>query len=655
MKTVNKYLFLLAAAVFGLTACEKQQEREPSPEGNPNAVAFDQSKVSAEFNPSKVALEYEIKVGRSVANEALTVNFDVEGDVDIIKVPTSVSFAAGEKEVPLKLTFPNAEVDSTYSVILTVKAENESPYTAGATTFEFTAIIAAWEPAATNAVVFDGIVNVFYSTGNPGWYVPYLRKDNSDGSFDIRLLNPYTILPDYRDGNVNDPIQDQFGLYKGFPSNYPEDVDSKGTYNLDIHVLADKSATFDQFALGMTWSYGAFYGAHAASNGAGVYDAEANTITFPGGTVACAMADYNNGGFYLGTEDFIIYLDAAAYQNDHLSISDFNASDIAWEEQESVVNVFESTIFSFTNEEQKLFKAVDPFPENPKSPFINLYCLKDAYAAGGNLAFYWNGEDGALDIPVPQNTKLSFMQKDLYIVEAAGAVETKQVKGTDVKVFSFDIIVASADGNLVGEFVETFSVAEQAIIFEKSDFVGNFTLAGYSPFDGTEDVRAIEIQEVEGELVILGLDYCESIKTSFDAETGVLSIAPQALPGKFSYQGNEYDLALYTMDANGNPGATAVIDLAFKLDGAAHITPTSTGVGYLASAEGLGWLDGVADFDLTPAAVAPEAAPRHAPAINGARSFKSYKVHMSSKPSVNGLSFQGKYRPSLKKNLNLMK
>ena len=652
MKTVNKYLFLLAAAVFGLTACEKQQEREPSPEGNPNAVAFSQSKFSGEFNPSKVALEYEITVGRSIADSALKVDFEIEGDVDIINVPASVSFAVGEKEVPLKLTFPNAEVDSTYSVVLRIKDENQSPYSAGATTFEFTAIIAAWEPAATNAVVFDGIINVFYNTGTPGWYVPYLRKDNSDGSFDIRLLNPYTILPDYRDGNVDDPIQDQFGLFGGFPYNYPEDVDSKGTYNLDIHVLADKSATFDQFDLGMSWSYGEFYGAHAASNGLGIYDEVANTITFPGGSVACAMADYNNGSFYIGTEDFVIYLDAAAYQNDHLSISDFNASDIQWEEQESAVNEFESTIFSFKNENQKLFKAVNPFPENPKSPFINLWCLKDAYAAGGNLAFYWNGEDGDLDIPVPQNTKLSFMQKDLLIVEAAGQVVTTQVKGTDVKIFTFDIIVASAQGNVVGEFVETFTMAQEAVIFEKSDFVGNFILAGYSPFDGSDDARAIEIQDVDGELVILGLDYCDSIKTSFNAETGVLSIAPQALPGKFSYKGEEYDLALYTMDASGALGNTAVIDLAFKLDGVAHITATSAGIGYLVRAEGLGWVDGVAEFDLTPATEAPEAAPKHAPALNAARSFKGYKAHMGSKPSVSNISFKGKYRPSLKKNIN---
>lgn len=647
MKKLNKIMLFLAAAVFTLTACEKNVERDPSPASNPAAVAFSQSSASVEINPNKAALEYEIKIGRTNTAEALTVNIISEGDVDVIKVPASVNFAAGEKEVPFKLTFPNAEVDSTYSIKATIGEENLDDYIAGATSFEFTVTIAAWEPAATQAIVFDGLVNVFYSTGNPGWYVSYMRKDNPDGSFDIRLINPYTVLPDYRDGNVDDPIQDQFGLYKGFPSNYPEDVDSKGSYNMDIHVLANDSATFDTFAMGMTWTYGDFYGAHAASRGMGFFDKDANTITFFGGTVACGMSAYNDGAFYLGDQDLVIYLDAQAYQNDHISIADFNDPSIQWEEVESVINQFESTIFKFTNEEQKLYKAVDQYAGNPKSPFINLYCLKDAYAEGGNLAFYWDGEDGALDIPVPQDTKLSFMKQELVIAEAAGIVSTVDVKGTAAKVFTFDLLVVSETGNEVGEFIETFTLADEAVIFEKADFIGNFVLAGYSPFDGSEDARAIEIQEVEGELVILGLDYCESIKTSFDEASGVLSIAPQALAGVFTYNDADYPLALYTMDATGSPSTSAAIELAFKLDGVAHITPASEGVGYLVRAENLGWLDGVVEFDLTPAAASE--APLRAPAAKGTRDLKKYTTK-TDKATVDHLSFKGKYRPSMKKN-----
>ena len=650
MKTISKYLFILAAAVFTFTACEKQTEREPSPAGNPNAIAFEAGNIYKEINPVKAALEYEIKVARTSSEAELSATIHVEGDIDIINVPTTVKFAAGENETVIKLTFPNAQVDSTYSVVLSVDSVNKSPYTDGNSTCTFTVAIAAWEPAATQAVVFDGIVNVFYSTGNPGWYVNYLRKDNADGSFDIRLLNPYTVLPDYLDGNYDAPIQDQFGLYKGFPYNYPEDVDSKGTYNMDVHVDAEGNATFDTFAMGMTWSNGDFWGAHATSKGLGVFDATTNTITFAGGTVACGMSAYNDGAFYLGKEPLIIYLDAQAYQNDHLSIADYNDPSIEWEEIESAVNQFESTIFSFLNEEQKLYKAVDQYPGNPKSPFINLYCLKDVYAEGGNLAFYWDGEDGELNIPTPQDTKLSFMKQELLILEAAGQVATTKVKDTDVKVFSFDLLVVSEMGNEIGEFIETFTMANDEIAFDKSDFIGNFTLNGLSPFDGSAVAFPVEVKAEGEDLILLGVADADTIWASFDADTKAMFIAPQALSNTIAYKGTDYPATLFTMDASGNSSTDAAMKFIKKLNGNTVLAADAEAIGYLISIGDLGWWDGLYDLSFTPAAAAP--APAKAPAANGLKQTIQ-KIEYTNAPSVNNLSFKGKYhrQRTMKSNL----
>lgn len=639
MKTINKIMLLFAAAVFTFTACEKEPQRDPSPAGNPNAIAFKQSVISVEINPAKAELAYDITVGRSNSEAELTVNIAAAGDVDVIKAPTSVTFAAGESEKIIKLTFPTAQVDSTYSILLSIPEDNQSPYAAGAAECSFTVIIAAWEPAATQAIVFDGIVNVFYSTGNPGWYVSYLRKDNTDGSFDIRLLNPYTVLPDYRDGNVDDPIQDQFGLYKGFPSNYPEDVDSKGTYNMDIHVDANDSATFDMFDMGMAWSYGEFFGAHADSRGMGVYDKTTNTITFAGGTVACAMSGYNDGAFYLGSEDLVIYLDAQAYQNDHLSIEDYNDPSIEWEEVESVVNLFESTIFNFSDDAQKLYKAVDQYPGNPKSPFINLYGLKDVYSEGAVLAFYWDGEDGAIEIPAEQETHLSFMKQELIIAQAAGTVTTTDVKGTAVKVFSFDLVIVTDQGNEVGEFIETFSMADEAIVFAKEDFIGNFTLGGADPWSGAAIDENVEIKEENDKLFILGVTYADSIFCDFDAETGILSIAPQKLDTIYG----AYDINLVTDSEDDE----ATIDLVFGLSGVAKIAPSSEATGfYLVSNVAGGAVSGMLNLTLTPAPV-PAGAPAIAPAINGGREFKQTVVRHNI-PSVEHLVIKGKYHSSAK-------
>ena len=628
MKTISKYLFILAAAVFTFTACEKQTEREPSPAGNPNAISFEAGSIFKEINPAKAALEYEIKVARTSSEAEMTANIKVEGDKDIINVPTSVKFAAGSNETVIKLTFPNAQVDSTYSVVLSVDSVNKSPYIEGNTSCKFTVTIAAWEPANTKAIVFDGLVISFFGVDKVGWYVDYLRKDNPDGSFDIRLLNPYSTVATFTD---------QFDLSDAYPYNEAGDV-SDGTFNWDVHVAADGTASFDEFEMGMNYGYGMFSAQFYDPEVPGsVYDAATNTITFPAKSSAVFMADY---GGRLTSESIIIYLDATAYQNDHLSISDFNDPSIEWEEQESVVNLFESTIFNFNNDEQKLYKAVNPLEDNPKSPYLNLYCLKDVYVDGGNLAFYWDGEDGELNIPTPQDTKMSFLKQELIIVEAAGQVATANVKGTDVKVFTFQLHIVSETGNELGVFTETFSLANEPIVFAKEDFIGNFTLAGYSQFDGSAESLAVEIAAEDGKLVLHGIDYCSGLVGEFDAETGTLSIAPQAQDSLYG----AYDIAFYTTTADG-VSTEAALEFGFGLSGIAKLTASSEADGYLVRSEAAGgWLAGLYDLSLTPAA--PAAAPAKAPAANDLRAVRALKnraFKAANAPAVDHLKFNGKY------------
>ena len=628
MKTINKYLFVLAAAVFTFTACEKQTEREPSPAGNPNAISFEAGNIFKEINPAKAALEYEIKVARTSSEAEMTANIKVEGDKDIINVPTSVKFAAGSNETVIKLTFPNAQVDSTYSVVLSVDSVNKSPYIEGNTSCKFTVTIAAWEPAKTKAIVFDGLVISFFGVDKVGWYVDYLRKDNPDGSFDIRLLNPYSTIATFTD---------QFDLSDAYPYNEAGDV-IEGTFNWDVHVAADGTASFDEFEMGMDYGYGMFSARfYDPSVPGSVYDATTNTITFPAKSSAVFMADH---GGSLTSESIIIYLDATAYQNDHLSIADYNDPSIEWEEQESAVNQFESTIFNFVNEEQKLYKAVDQYPGNPKSPFINLYCLKDVYAEGGNLAFYWDGEDGAITIPTPQDTKLSFMKQELLILESAGQVATTKVKGTDVKVFSFDLLIVSEMGNEIGEFIETFTMANDEIAFDKSDFVGNFTLNGISPFDGSAVAFPVEVKAEGEDLILLGVADADTIWASFDADTKAMFIAPQALSNTIAYKGTDYPATLFTMDASGNSSTDAAMKFIKKLNGNTVLAADAEAIGYLIRLGDLGWWDGLYDLSFTPAAAAP--APAKAPAANGLKQTIQ-KIEYTNAPSVNNLSFKGKY------------
>jgi len=631
MKTVNKYLFLLAAVVFGLTACEQQKDREPSPKFEGKAVFFPVSEESAEVEPT-ATLAHEIKIARDTINEeALTVKLIVkENTQNIFELPETITFAKGVTETTILAKFPNAQIDSTYTLTIELEVGNSNPYLTLKPTYKFTVNIAKWDLVTDKkAIVFDGIVNVFYGTGKPGWYVPYARKNNADGSFDIRLLNPYTILPEYKDGNVDDPIADKFGLYGGFPYNYPEDVDSEGTYNMTIHVSAKGQATFDQFALGMIWSYGMFYGLHATSKGYGSYDKATKAITFPGGTVACAMADYKEGGFYLGEEDFIINLDDSLWQDIHSVISvesledGFNDASLTWNDIPGELSTLVTTVQPEIGLiDLKLQNCEDPNPKDkqgPGSDFYNLYRLADVYAPDYCLAFYFDTVKSKISLPLSlQPTGLEFAGKDIYVGPSAKNecfVEQVEMQGKTVALFHFFLQLQTKDGGNLGEYEEVFYFSQDKIVWgEKAeDFVGTYLMTGKSPFDGSAVQTNVEIVLEDSILVLQGLKYCSGVAIDFDDVNKTISIAPQLQDSLYG----AYDIAVYTMDAGGNPSVIAPIVFAMQFGGKLALTDDSPAIGYLTRSEAAGgWLDGAYDLALTPAA--PAAAPAKAP---------SFRVH----------------------------
>ena len=342
MKKLNKYLLLLAAAVFTFTACEKDIEREPSPvfEGE-SSVTFPISSVSLEYDPTD-ALEYKVVVNRvekDSAYAALEVKLNVAVNTSsIFEVPEAVQFEKGAKSTAFVVKFPNAQIDSTYVLALTLGDNFSDPYQVEKPTFVLQVNVAKWNDVpGKKAIIFDGLVNAFYGIGNPGWYVKYQRKENADGSFDIRLLNPYASIPDYTiEGgkpNYDKPVADKFGLYKGFPYNYPEDIDSLGTYNMVIHIAKNGKATFDDFAMGMSWSYGAFTAKYYDPTIPGVWDKEKQSVTFPAGSSACFMA---TAGGRLTSEDIVVFINDSLWQDEHSAITiaslddEFNDASIQW-------------------------------------------------------------------------------------------------------------------------------------------------------------------------------------------------------------------------------------------------------------------------------------------------------------------------------------
>lgn len=648
---MKKYFLFIAVAVLGLTACENDIKREPSPEFGKNVAAFATANIVVDINPVKAPLEYAVEIVRSNPEEALTVGIEVlDGDKDIISVPATVSFAAKEASANLLLSFPNAKMDKTYSIVIGIKNDNQSPYLDGDPKLSFTVNIASWEPAGTQAIVFDGLVGSMYGVESYGWYVNYQRNDKADGSFDVRLLNPYA---SYATGDA-----DQFGFFDGYPYNAAEEV-LEGSYPWILHIAADNTVTFDNFKMGMLWSadYGEF-SAGLSEGATGTYDPELEVITFEGGAAWATMANLTKT-YTWDDQPIVIYLNATAYQNDHLTIEDFNDPSIEWEEVETAMNVFESTIFEFVSEDQKLYKAVDPLEDNPKSPYKQLFCLKDAYAEGGNLAFYWNQETDEFEVPDMQNTKISFMKKDLLIYQAYAEKFDQEIKGVNVSTIFFSMIVISSDGDYVGQYDEAFSFSVEPIIYEKADFLGNFILTGQSQFQGYPDAAMpVEIKEEDDAIYLFGMDLVDTLQLVFDDEAGELYFFPQQVGNIIHPQVGEMTVLFLTTTPDGNYSTKEPMILGFSWDGQIQLAKSSGADGYLLRGTTLdesagGWLDGYYNIGLTPVAgKAPARMNAYSPMNIFPLTQKVVKHVNHFAPSTDHLRFNGKVdRRPLRKNV----
>ena len=126
MKTIYKhfYLTLCAALAFAMGACTEEVDYVPatSPEGAqvyfPTTLA---SKIDLDVNGTS----FNVQIGRS-ATEAATVGLAVTDESGLFTVPSSVSFAAGEKMANLTITYDPATLEFDDYKQITIAIADES-------------------------------------------------------------------------------------------------------------------------------------------------------------------------------------------------------------------------------------------------------------------------------------------------------------------------------------------------------------------------------------------------------------------------------------------------------------------------------------------------------------------------------------------------
>ena len=202
-------------AIFGvlswaLGACSDSVERDPSPTVSPDCVGAYFSETNTynyELDPAITSIT--LTVGRDKSDAAVTVPVKVLSNSDnIFVIPESVSFAAGESETTLDVTFPNAEIGTEYSFEITFDSEYINPYK-GTSLSRTVMQRIKWESIGMGVYV-DGTVSTFFGV-SPMAVGLEIEKADLGSSIKYRFYNAYAPAEYYIS---KDPV-----IYDGYPYN----------------------------------------------------------------------------------------------------------------------------------------------------------------------------------------------------------------------------------------------------------------------------------------------------------------------------------------------------------------------------------------------------------------------------------------------------
>lgn len=559
------------------------------PAGN-QGVFFPASNASLfELEPA-AATQITLKIAREVSSGAVSVPLNVvTNDDNVFNVPQSVSFADGEQEVEFTVNFPNAAEGIAYELKLSVEGDDlVNPYGENLPVLTTTVSRIKWSPVPRPLVYIDGTFATLFGVQ---FYPMYVEADSVklDNSTRYRLKNAYRVP------TSDDPDED--GIFDGYPYNEPGDFDDSRDWFTTLEIYNNGEVYVAASNIGVDWSYGMISIGNVVGNTAQTDKSQypwgklqGDVITFPSNSLYFSMAGYNNGGKYPASNPTTLYLTKEAFIAANLKIEDFN--DVEYELVEGELGVFESAAFG-ESWDKTLSLAIDLDEENEESDYKNLFYISDLYSDGLGLAFY--NIDGIIRIPAAQPTGIEFMGNEVYVSQSPtnSSSITTNYKGTTI--YTFGLIFHYEDGTIVGDHSETFFYSEEALVYTKEDFLGNFTL-----ITGSTESDVVIAEDEEGDFVITGMAYIEELIATFDATDSKMTIAAQRIAnillGDATYQ------ATWFVNTTGGPSGSATLEFAFDLRGNLVLTDTSTGIGYriqvvnVDDEDDFGWLTAAVNY-----------------------------------------------------------
>ena len=285
----SSYLALVALIATAFSACTNDYEytAATAPE---NEVYFSNALVST-IEIDKNAGSFEVALNRVSDKGSITVPLTFEaGEGNVYNVPSSVTFADGQKETKIAVTYNPDDIQYGQYVGGTIKiggAEFDTTY--GISAYTFNAGCTAWVAWGIGSYRED-CMTTFFGVENVVYDVMIERNKIEEGMY--RMVNPYGKAYPYNEAGDWDDTQDYYITINAKDPN---------------HVYVEKSPTGMDWSHGMVsiWSLASYNIGKGSSVDAVIAEhpeyfgtLENGVITMPAKSLLISMANYNNGGFY---------------------------------------------------------------------------------------------------------------------------------------------------------------------------------------------------------------------------------------------------------------------------------------------------------------------------------------------------------------------
>lgn len=230
MKTIYNCFILSILSIALFSSCDKTERYEPGPQTDANSmqVYFHADNVRSVTLLPDDTFEVVLKMGREKSESAASVPITVLGKDDVINIPSTVEFAAGEATADLVITFPSAELKTIYSYSITIEGSqfiDAYSHLDGSFKFVGEVTVSDWELFAENVLfkpdaIFSSWRQNIYKMGGVNLYkIDDYMNSGYDLQFSIDPGNGYLTMKDgYLSGGYYWYIYDSNGYVPLYPA-----------------------------------------------------------------------------------------------------------------------------------------------------------------------------------------------------------------------------------------------------------------------------------------------------------------------------------------------------------------------------------------------------------------------------------------------------